>query len=91
MRKWNPIWRELGPELPRGSTVLDVPCGRGRFTENILGSGLTLVDADLSRPMLERALERAGTDRRVRGAGTSHGDAGSERRTDLCGTRGVTC
>jgi ubiquinone/menaquinone biosynthesis C-methylase UbiE len=68
VRKWNPIWRELGPELPRGSVVLDVPCGRGRFTENILGSGLKLVDADLSRPMLERALERAGDDRRVRGA-----------------------
>ncbi len=68
VRKWNPIWRDLGPELPQGSTVLDVPCGKGRFTENILGSGLTLVDADLSMPMLERALERAQGDRRLRGA-----------------------
>ncbi len=68
VRKWNPVWREIGAELPKGSIVLDVPCGKGRFTENILGSGLTLVDADLSRPMLAAALEHADGDPRVRGA-----------------------
>jgi ubiquinone/menaquinone biosynthesis C-methylase UbiE len=60
-RKWNAIRREIGPELGIGSIVLDVPCGRGRFTSRILAAGSTLVSADLSRPMLAAAVDEAAT------------------------------
>lgn len=75
-RKWKAIWSELGPEVGAGSVVLDVPCGRGRFTSRILGAGATLVSADLSRPMLAAAVAAAAeTEDRARFAGPAQCDA----------------
>lgn len=67
-RKWKAIVRALGPALQRGARVLDVPCGRGRFTQRILARELDLVSADLSQPMLEAAREVAGDLAHFRGA-----------------------
>jgi ubiquinone/menaquinone biosynthesis C-methylase UbiE len=67
-RKWQAILRVLGPALVTGARVLDVPCGRGRFTRRVLDRGLELVSADLSHPMLSAACEVAAGDPRFRGA-----------------------
>ena len=50
--KWNAIRRGLGGEFERVGSVLDVPCGTGRFTELLLGAGKHVVNADRSRAML---------------------------------------
>jgi len=52
-RKWRAIQRALPIELGSGARVLDMPCGRGRFTARWLASGVQLVSADLSRAMLD--------------------------------------
>lgn len=52
-RKWRMILKALGDA--EVSTVLDVPCGTGRFTERILDRGWKLVNADISMPMLKKA------------------------------------
>ena len=59
-RKWNAIRRGLGEEFERIGSVLDVPCGTGRFTELLLGAGKRVVNADRSRAMLLAAREKAG-------------------------------
>jgi SAM-dependent methyltransferase len=59
-RKWRAIRRTLGEDLDRIETVLDVPCGTGRFTELLLGAGKRVVSADRSLPMLRAARERSG-------------------------------
>ncbi len=59
-RKWNAIRRTLGAELDRAHSVLDSPCGTGRFTPFLLAAGKRVVDADLSAPMLAAARERGG-------------------------------
>lgn len=60
-KKWRAIQAAVGQRLPPGARVLDVPCGRGRFTRRILDAGYELVSADLSWPMLQAA--RATTER----------------------------
>jgi len=52
LAKWNAIRRGLGEDFGRVGTVLDVPCGTGRFTELLLGAGKRVVNADRSRAML---------------------------------------
>jgi ubiquinone/menaquinone biosynthesis C-methylase UbiE len=53
-RKWRMILRATRG-LPDIKTVLDVPCGTGRFTSRILEHGWRLVNGDISRPMLAAA------------------------------------
>jgi 2-polyprenyl-3-methyl-5-hydroxy-6-metoxy-1,4-benzoquinol methylase len=44
--------------VPRGSCVLDLPCGTGRLAEVLLDSGYGVVGADISASMLEIAQQR---------------------------------
>lgn len=60
--------RLLGPEWERARTVLDLPCGTGRFLPALAGEGRTLVAGDLSQPMLLASTEP--TARRVRADAT---------------------
>lgn len=60
--------------LPAGARVLDLACGWGRHTALFGEAGLDAVGADLSVPLLRRAVERAGR----AGSGRA-GRAGSER------------
>ena len=53
-RKWQMI-RRATDGLEGIRTVLDVPCGTGRFTERILRHGWTLINGDISQPMLQAA------------------------------------
>lgn len=41
-----------------GEQILDIGCGTGVFTEDVLGCGTTVIGIDLSLPMLEKALIR---------------------------------
>lgn len=50
-------------DLPRGSTIVDVPCGTGRLAEVLLEDGFKVVGMDISPNMLAQAqkkLERFG-------------------------------
>jgi SAM-dependent methyltransferase len=55
-RKWRMILKAV-----RGiegiETVLDLPCGTGRFTSRILEHGWRLINGDISGPMLAKARE----------------------------------
>lgn len=62
-RKWVRIRRALGRDLGTGTRVLDVPCGRGRFTSRLLESGVELVSADLSLAMLNAVAAGRGSAR----------------------------
>src|SRR6185369_12236401 len=64
-RKWRALRRGLGPEFDEVGSVLDVPCGTGRFTELLLGAGKRVVNADRSLPMLRASREKAGAERAV--------------------------
>jgi len=44
----------------RGETILDVGCGTGVFTLDILSFGTRVTGIDISRPMLKRAGQKAG-------------------------------
>lgn len=44
--------------LPRGTVVLDLPCGTGRLAETLLESGLRVHGGDISDDMLAVARER---------------------------------
>ncbi|HOG16257.1 MAG TPA: class I SAM-dependent methyltransferase [Syntrophales bacterium] len=44
-----------------GERILDVGCGTGIFTADILARGASVVGLDISLPMLRRAQRRAGT------------------------------
>ncbi len=57
-RKWRLILRALGDDAGITS-VLDVPCGTGRFTSRILERGWKLINGDISRPMLAAASQYA--------------------------------
>jgi len=49
--------------VPRDQTVLDLPCGTGRFSEVLLEEGFKVIGIDISQAMLEvakRKLERFG-------------------------------
>lgn len=58
-RKWRMILNSLGG-ADDIQTVLDLPCGTGRFTTRILEHGWKLINADISQPMLQAAREQAG-------------------------------
>jgi ubiquinone/menaquinone biosynthesis C-methylase UbiE len=55
-RKWRLIMKALGGANDI-QTVLDVPCGTGRFTSRILERGWKLINGDISLPMLNAAAE----------------------------------
>jgi SAM-dependent methyltransferase len=55
-RKWRMILK-AAKGLPGIKTVLDLPCGTGRFTSRILDHGWHLINGDISGPMLARARE----------------------------------
>ena len=57
-RKWQMILKAVRG-LPDIKTVLDLPCGTGRFTSRILEHGWKLINGDISGPMLARAREYA--------------------------------
>jgi ubiquinone/menaquinone biosynthesis C-methylase UbiE len=44
----------------RGETILDVGCGTGVFTRDILSFGTRVTGIDISQPMLKRARQKAG-------------------------------
>src|SRR6185312_7603690 len=44
--------------VPRGSQVLDLPCGTGRLAEILLENGYRVIGADISQEMLNVAQER---------------------------------
>lgn len=55
--------RKAFRDLPRGSTIVDVPCGTGRLAEVLLEDGFKVVGMDISPNMLAQAqkkLERFG-------------------------------
>lgn len=54
--KWNMILR-AAKGLPGISRVLDLPCGTGRFTQQIVSHGWKLINGDISLPMLQSARE----------------------------------
>ena len=54
-RKWRAIRRGLGPAFDEVGSVLDLPCGTGRFTGRLLDAGKRVVAADRSLPMLRAA------------------------------------
>ncbi len=54
--------REL---LPPNSSILDIPCGYGRFTHPLKSMGFTVTAADISVAMIERTVGKSG----VRGVG----------------------
>lgn len=54
-RKWQRIQALVGGDLSRARAVLDLPCGTGRFTRQLLAAGAPLVNADLSHAMLGAA------------------------------------
>lgn len=58
-RKWRMILKAVHgfPELGPNATVMDLPCGTGRFTSRVLEHGWKLINADISHPMLARARE----------------------------------
>jgi 2-polyprenyl-3-methyl-5-hydroxy-6-metoxy-1,4-benzoquinol methylase len=54
-REW--LGRVLG-QIPKGGTVLDVPCGTGRYFAQITGAGMRVAGADQSAGMLDQARAR---------------------------------
>ncbi|MBK9975802.1 MAG: methyltransferase domain-containing protein [Planctomycetes bacterium] len=58
VKKWSMILRAV-QGLQGISRVLDLPCGTGRFTQQIIEHGWKLVNADISMPMLRSAREVA--------------------------------
>jgi len=59
-RKWKALRRALGPDFDALRSVLDVPCGTGRFTRHLLDARKQLVQADLSLAMVAAARATAG-------------------------------
>ena len=61
LEKYN--MRKAFRAVPRDQTVLDLPCGTGRFSEVLLEEGFKVIGIDISQAMLEvakRKLERFG-------------------------------
>ncbi len=62
-RKWATILRGLS-YTERVQTILDLPCGTGRFTGPLSGRGYEVVGSDISREMMGQAAARSeGIDR----------------------------
>ena len=63
--KWheeNRIMRELLADLPRGSSVVDVPVGTGRFIPLYEELGFRVLGLDISDDMLREAAQKAKSD-----------------------------
>lgn len=58
LRKWSLIQKAVAG-LADIKTVMDLPCGTGRFTALALDHGWKLINADISAPMLEAARDCA--------------------------------
>jgi 2-polyprenyl-3-methyl-5-hydroxy-6-metoxy-1,4-benzoquinol methylase len=54
------VLRRAFANLPRGATVLDLPCGTGRLAEVLLEEGFKVVGIDISAAMLEVARRKLG-------------------------------
>ncbi|MHC4841159.1 MAG: class I SAM-dependent methyltransferase [Planctomycetota bacterium] len=54
LRKWKLIQKAIAG-IPDIKTVMDLPCGTGRFTALALDHGWDLINADISGPMLDAA------------------------------------
>ena len=58
-REWSLLRRALNhASVGRGSRVLDVPTGTGRFVEPVRSLGCEVVASDIAFPMLKRARQR---------------------------------
>lgn len=86
-RKWAAIRRVLGAEFDAVESVLDVPCGTGRFAALLAGSGKRFVEADLSHAMLAEALTVAAGARAMvvdeRAVAERNGGPADEKRSHL--------
>jgi ubiquinone/menaquinone biosynthesis C-methylase UbiE len=58
LRKWRTILRALA-ETEGVRSVLDLPCGTGRFTGPLAERGFTVVGCDISHEMMQAARTRA--------------------------------
>jgi len=66
LHKWRTIQRAL--TLTEGvHSILDLPCGTGRFTGGLAKSGYDVVGADISSEMMQVARERLGPVPRLHG------------------------
>ena len=66
VRKWQAITRALARTTGVRS-VLDLPCGTGRFTGHLADVGYEVVAADVSMEMMEEAHKRIGVRARLHG------------------------
>lgn len=58
-REWEAVRRAL--EAAQGTrTILDIPCGTGRFTGHLAREGYQVIGADISVPMMQQALSKPG-------------------------------
>lgn len=64
--RWRGEHAFVEEHLPRSGTVLDVPCGTGRFFHLYAKRGLGVIGADVSEEMLELAAKAVPRDRRSR-------------------------
>ncbi len=60
-RKWSLIQKALHG-IEGIETVMDLPCGTGRFTQQILNQGWRLINSDISNAMLSQARDLAEND-----------------------------
>jgi SAM-dependent methyltransferase len=59
LREWEAIRRALA--AAEGTrTLLDMPCGTGRFTAHLAGEGYRVIAADISVPMMRQARAKPG-------------------------------
>jgi len=66
-RKWRSIVMALESIEPAARTLLDLPCGTGRFTPALAAREFDVVGADISHEMMREARRAARAARRVRG------------------------
>lgn len=66
-RKWRAIIAALESLGSGVSTLLDLPCGTGRFTPALAARGLDVVGSDISHEMMSQAQKTSRSARRVRG------------------------
>ncbi len=58
-RKWKMILEAFGEHFEDVEDILDVPCGTGRFTRQLLQTGKRLTNGDISLEMLREAHKKA--------------------------------
>jgi ubiquinone/menaquinone biosynthesis C-methylase UbiE len=65
-RKWAAIRKALS-EATGVRTILDLPCGTGRFTGGLAREGFEIVGSDISHEMLHKAASVEGLPQEIRG------------------------